>query len=346
MKKPSGFNLYLENGYVNIPKIIDTNLPFIIIIGGRGTGKTYTALKTVRERGLNCLLLRRTQAQADMISRKAMSPWKSISLHEGFDYDVVPASKGLSETVEVDENGTILKTLSYVTALSTIANLRGFDSSDIDIIIYDEFVPENHEKSMKHESDALLNMYETINRNRELSGKKPVQLVMMANANRLDSPILMGLKLTNKIESMIKKGQSYSILPERGVGIFLLQDSPISAQKANTALYRLTSGTQFEQMAIKNEFSYSDTSNVTSRSLDGCEPLFKVDDVTVYRRKADHFIYCSIHQSGTVPTFKSTSDEDLKRLQSTYIWMLWRILANEVEYESFEIKAKILSIFL
>lgn len=346
MKKPSGFNLYLENGYLNFRAILATKLPIIVIIGGRGSGKTYNGLKVLREDEYNVMLLRRTQAQADIISSQAMSPWKPIAKDCGFNFENIPLVKGVTETREIDDEGNTIRTLSVNAALSTFANLRGFDASDLDVVLYDEFIPENHEKNMKHELDALLNMYETVNRNRELSGKDPVKLIMMANANRLDSPILTGLGLTNKIENMLKKKQNYSIMPDRGIGIFLLNDSPISKQKQNTVLYRLTAGTQFADMAVNNNFSYSDTSNVVSRPLTGCEPIFTVDNITVYRRKSDHFIYCSAHSSGTVPLFKSTSDEDLKRLQSTYIWMLWRILANEVEYESFEIKAKVLSIFL
>ena len=38
-------DLYLENGYVNMAKIIETDVPFIFVIGGRGTGKTYGTLQ-------------------------------------------------------------------------------------------------------------------------------------------------------------------------------------------------------------------------------------------------------------------------------------------------------------
>ena len=344
--KSNSSNIYLENGYCNVGGILDLGMPFTIIIGGRGTGKTYTALKTCRERKLNTLILRRTQQQVDVISRKAMSPWKSVANDEHFDFAVNPASKGLYEVNEVDNEGNVICTLSYITALSTISNLRGFDSSDIDIIVYDEFIPESHERPLKRESDALLNAYETINRNRELSGKPPVKLLMMANANRLDSPILMGLGLTNKIEGMIKKHQMYSVLPERGVTIVLLQDSPISEKKAETALYKLVKGTQFADMAISNNFSYSDTSNVISRPLQGFTPLFSFDDVTIYENKAEGTLYCSAHKSGAPKQYTTTSDESLKRLQNDAFFMTLNILANNVEYESYEIKAKVINIFL
>ena len=39
--------LYLPNGYVDIRWILAQGLPFNFLVGGRGTGKTYGALKVV-----------------------------------------------------------------------------------------------------------------------------------------------------------------------------------------------------------------------------------------------------------------------------------------------------------
>ena len=42
-------NLYLDNGYLDMRSIMETDFPFIFVPGARGIGKTYTALKTVTE---------------------------------------------------------------------------------------------------------------------------------------------------------------------------------------------------------------------------------------------------------------------------------------------------------
>ena len=42
-------NLFLENGYVDMARIIEQKYPFILMTGARGTGKTYGALKYVIE---------------------------------------------------------------------------------------------------------------------------------------------------------------------------------------------------------------------------------------------------------------------------------------------------------
>ena len=337
-------NLYLESGYINVDYLMSLNMPFNIWIGGRGIGKTYGVLKWCRDHDIAPLFLRRTQAQADIVNSKAMSPWKSISRKDKF---IINTRKleGLVETFEEDKDGEYIRPLSYGRALSTFSNVRGFDAVDINYIIIDEFIPENHERSIKNEGDILYNMYETVNRNRELDGEPATRLILMANANRLDSPILMKLGIVNKIEKMIKTKQSLSVMPDRGICIALFHDSPISLKKKNTALYKLTQGSQFEEMSLGNEFSYSDTTNVISKPLNGMIPLFKFNDITCYQDKSTQRFYFSTHSSGTVKEYNATSEEDAKRLRNDKFYILLAVMSNTVDYESYDIKAKVLSIF-
>ena len=338
-------NFYQENGYLNAELIYNLGFPFNFIITPRGTGKTYNFLSVGRKLGRLPLFLRRTQNQCDIISRKAMNPYASVARDEGWDFQISQVTKGIIGVDEVDEEGNKIRELCYMGALSTISNIRGFDGSLIDTILFDEFVPERHEKPIKNEADALLNCFETINRNRELSGKKPVQLICMANANKLDSPILMGLGLLPKIESMLKKDQQCSLLPEKGVALFILSHSPISAKKAETALYKLTEGTKFAQMALKNEFAYTDTSGVQSLSLDGMIPMVIIDDIEIYQHKENRQLYASSHISGSPPRYSSLSPEKVRQFQAQAPWLYYQLLQDNVIFESFEIKSKLLSIY-
>ena len=62
--------LFLENGYLNIPWILSRGYAFNIIVGGRGTGKTYGAIQHFVKEGIYTIYMRRTQTQADV----SMSP--------------------------------------------------------------------------------------------------------------------------------------------------------------------------------------------------------------------------------------------------------------------------------
>ena len=68
--------LYLESGYLNMEYIINLPVPFIFVLGGRGTGKTYGALKYLLDNDKRFIMMRRTQTQVDMIKDSAFNPFK------------------------------------------------------------------------------------------------------------------------------------------------------------------------------------------------------------------------------------------------------------------------------
>ena len=55
--------------FINIYDYADREYPFQIFIGGRGVGKTYSALSgvTVPERNDKFIFMRRTQAELDLL---------------------------------------------------------------------------------------------------------------------------------------------------------------------------------------------------------------------------------------------------------------------------------------
>lgn len=339
--------LYLDNGYLNIPGIRATGLPFIFCWGGRATGKTYGALQDAIDSGVKFGLMRRTQAQLDVISKPEFSPFKPLNADRGWNIGIVPLSKynggvyhmeAETKTVDGVEQPTGKQTpkgppIGYTFALSTIANIRGFDGSDIDLLIYDEFIPEPHARPIKEEHEALLNAYETINRNRELKGKPPLQLLCLANANTLANPVFIGLNLVTKAERMNRNGQEYSVDEKRGIVMVNLCRSTISAQKRDTALYRLTGNTQFSRMALSNDFSGEDErGKIGSKPLREFRPIVAVGELCIYKHKSVELYFCSSHMSGSPPTF-GVGDIERARFRKSYGWLWSAYLANKMEFE-------------
>lgn len=322
--------LYQDNGYVNIRGIIETGLPFLFVVGGRGTGKTYTALKTVKEDGIKFFFMRRTQAQADLISKPEFSPFKALNTDLCWDVGIKSISKYNGAFYDNAEAGGL--PIGYTGALSTMSNVRGFDSQDVQLLIYDEFIPERHERPIKNEGAALLNAYETINRNRELQGRKPLQMLCMANANDLSNPIFLELGLVGKAERMKRKGQEVSIDQRRGIGIFMLSNSPISGAKKDTALYRLTTGSEFERMALENDFAEREYSEVKHRPLQEYRPEVAVGELCIYSHKTTGRLYVSTHVSGSPPTYTS-GEQDLKRFRRSWGWIYQEDLAGNIDFE-------------
>lgn len=296
--------IYLKNGYVDIEKILSYQIPFNFIVGGRGTGKTYGALKTAYINDIRFMLMRRTQAQCDLINKPEFNPYKAVCSDLSLNINVKSISKYNSMIYESVGEELEHKILGYTCALSTISNMRGFDASDVRLLIYDEFIPERHERAIKNEGSAFLNAYETINRNRELKNEKPLQVLGLANAFNIANAIFLELGIVGVCEKMQQKQQELYINRDRGILIVMLGKSDISRKKSNTALYKLSSGA-FSEMALDNDFIYNDSSDIKSQSLQEYKLICTVGEISIYKHKSKRNYYISEHRTGTASIYKS-----------------------------------------
>lgn len=304
--------------------VIETKSPFVFVVGGRGTGKTYGALDYAIESNEKFLYMRRTQTQLDILNNDEFSPFKNVT-------DSVSLKKINKQLGGVYNSEGIL--IGYTAALSTLSNIRGFSGQDIKLIIYDEFIPEKHERLIKGETEALLNAYETINRNRELNGEDAVKLVCLANSNRLDNPIFTDLDLIPLIQKQIKRGSAYHDYEDIGVCIILLTNSGISDKKCNTALYRLATD-EFAEMALNNNFLQSEY-HCKHQPIIEYKPLIKYDKFYLYRHKAHNRIYVSTYRTGT---FQEMSGEEFRKIMFPVVKS--RLINNELFFDNFNTKSK------
>lgn len=339
--------LYLDNGYLNVRYCLNFNCPFTFIIGGRGTGKTFGAQLVCIEDNKTYMLMRRTQAQADLISKPDFSPVNPVLDFMGRYARVKSATQynGVIYSADSPEDDAELTLHGYTAALSTFSNLRGFDGSGIDVLLFDEFIPERHERALKNEADAFFNVYETINRNRELSGAKPLTALCLSNSNSLASPILTALNLVKVLERMQVKGQSEYINPQTGVAIFLLYHSPISEAKQKTALYKATANTDFSRMALENAFSYDDMTDVKSMPISSGWKLFaRLGDIYFYNKLGKW--YLSRYGAGTPAREYELTEIGIKKFVHDYPNSYQRIINHSVIYEDFSIKFLFTNIFM
>lgn len=310
--------LYNHNGYANMRDIIlKSETPFLLVIGGRGTGKTYTSILTLLQEQIKFIYLRRTSAQMELVSKTEFSPIVKIGADLGMPLVTAALGKYASGVYRItDEGKPAGEALAVNMALSTIANARSYDASAVKVILYDEAIPEQHERQISHECDAVLNMYESVNRNRELAGEDPVKLVVLANANNLEAPVLQALSCVKILDTMKKKGQTQRVDQKLGLSIYLLNHSPISAEKRQTALYKLTHGQSgdFNDMALENSFSKDNYTEIGNRPLHEYVPFAAIGRICLYRHKTSYDWYVSETISGKPKLFENTTT-DRRRFQ-------------------------------
>jgi len=331
--------IYQQSGYIDIRKILSLGMPFIFMFGGRGTGKTYTSLEICIEDALKFIYMRRTQTQVDIVVNPEYSPFKILNKDFNWNIGSKIISKNNSawykQVYEDDKIIPVGSPVGYTCALSTISNIRGFDASDVPILLYDEFIPEKHERPIKNEAHAFLNAVETINRNRELKGEPPLIVMCMANSNDVANPIFMELHLVRKAMEMKRKKQEVFINKERGMVLINMEFSPISEQKKTTALYRLTGGnSNFARMSLNNEFAGDEVGRIASRPLTEYKPVVSIGEITIYSHKSNRSIYVSTHKTGSPPYFR-TGDTERARFRRIYSWLWDEYMENNIEFEEY-----------
>lgn len=280
-------NLYTPEGWVNAALWFQDPAPFIIALGGRGIGKTFGALDYLTSDSTGCrhIYMRRTQAQIDACKIPELNPYKSVNAVRGRQYIMTAMGKYTAGLYKGELVDGVLRpagdALGLGIALSVFANIRGIDGLGYEVLLYDEFIKERHERPFAHEGEAFLNAYETLNRNRELQGLQPLKVVLLSNSNDLSSPILDALGLVGMIDKMQRKGKQYGNV-RSDISVYLYKDSPISDRKRNTALYRVANSDDFAGMALDNNFSAANYEYVRSCPLREFSPLVSIGQVTVY----------------------------------------------------------------
>lgn len=322
-------NIY-KNDYLNMDKIINLPYTFIFIVGGRGIGKTFGALDYVVRNNIKTILLRRTQSQLDIINKAEFAPIKPICDNIGYSYHVSPITKQSAGYYINEDNLPLITTA----AVSTISNMRGFDATDREIIIYDEFISERHERPIKNEAEAVLNAYETINRNRELSGHKPVKFIALANSNDIMNPLFIYLKLINPVSNMIKRGAEMWADENRNVCVIMPQRSPISDKKLNTSLYKLAGDSDFRNMAIENEFSNAENENIKNYPLREFCLKYTIGELNIYEHKSNNTMYCSLHKSGTPRKHYEYKEDNLISIRRELLPLICIYISKKIYFEN------------
>ena len=268
-----------------------------IIIGGRGIGKTYSALSYIIEKDKPFIYLRNTDVQLKECITSFGNPFKRWNRdHEKEIF--FKAEKSHSLIYDPDrEDG---QPIGYGLALSTFENLRGVDLSDVCYVLFDEFI-EKRSLSFR-QFECFISFYETVNRNRELLGEDPLQVILLSNSQKLANPILAGYNLIPVIENMIRTGQK----EYRDRALYInLPESEVSELKKQTANYQLINGTKVADEALNNAFAFDSFYGIKKRNITEYVPICQIDDIYLYRHKSKSMLYACHIQAQNIPVFSS-----------------------------------------
>ena len=316
--------------YYDATHVLVNPYTFCFIFGGRGIGKTYSLLRETVLNQIPHIYLRTRDSEIQMCMKREINPYKSINIDYERNVEIVP-NGGIPIIVENE------KQLGIACSLSTFGKLRGADYREIELIIYDEFGAPEQSQKLKNISDLFFNFYETVNRNREISGKPAVKMIMLSNAITMDTDILRDLGLVEVLETMKRRGQKVYRDNERSVYIELIGETEISSAKRGTALYRLTNGTKFYDHAINNEFYQDSWYNVRKRPLVEYVPYIALCGLYIYQHKSNGKMY-ACHSRCDCPEYTEHTLALFRR--NHYMPLREMYIAGKMEFSSFTAKTE------
>lgn len=339
--------LYVEVEPI-IMKFIMKGIHIYYFCGGRGIGKTYGALDMCRKIGDGTLkfdsrtegaekfmYLRRTGVEAASVAAPESCPFKKYNKEEGYTICADFNQKLGFGNFYMDEDMTVQ--IGYSAALSTFSNLRGIDFSDVTFILYDECIPETKNKHpLKDEGFLLLNMLESINRNRVIEGNTEVVLCMLSNPIDLGSALLSQLGITPILNNMIFKGQEKFTSNERSLHIEKYKDHVVSQKKEESMLYKFAQGTGFNEQSLSGDFTQNDLSLIQKPDLSQYTAYLSIENLCVYKHKSESRYHISQIMQPAQYVFRAYERE---KFRTVFYW-LYKLLVIErtVTYDNFNTK--------
>lgn len=311
---------------------------FNIVIASRGVGKTYSALDyAINDAPGKFIYMRNKKEEILACATEFGNPFKAWNENNGRNIYMKNARE-CAYVMEDDPEGNPA-VLGYGVALSTFSNLRGVDLSDVTDIIFDEAI--SKERLYYDQFNAFVNMYETINRNRELMERDPLRVFIFSNAQKLYSPILAGLGLIPIIENMTRTGQKNYSTREIWIS---LPESEVSEAKKDTVLYRAARKSRYYSEAIENKFSNDSFYGIRNKiRIVEYTPIAKLDDMYLWRHKSDGSLYvCSI-PAINIPEYDSKVNTIIL-MRSLYVELATSYATGRLFFSDFQIKSKLLDI--
>lgn len=281
-----------------------------IVMGGRGTGKTYSTLKYLYEQHEMFLFVKRTDTDVKMMCSATknskysfdISPFKTLNRDCGWNIHAFSIYDGIGGFYECDENDEpIGAPIGYILSFNRIGKIKGFDLSDCNYIVFDEFVPLPYERVNRHEGMELLDLYRTVGRANNIITGQTLRMICLANSTTVSCPVINELELADTLVNMKVEDKDYLYMDERAIFIRLVPDiNGFRELEAKNPIYKAMKGTKWARMSLDNEFAYNDFTNVKKETLRGSRCLIQL-------KHKERVYYIYVGDTGYYMTYKRSN---------------------------------------
>lgn len=297
---------------------------------GRNTGKTYSSLRYMLEGKHKFIFLKRTIEDVKLILSGSgkigsklslygadMSPFKALNRDLGTNIRAFGIYKGyLGGFWKCDpKNEPIGDPIGYILALNAVAKVKGFDLSDCDFLIFDEFIPSPWERVDRQEGKQLLDLYMTVSRDREHRGRQPLKLIGLANPTEINCPVFQELEVADEAADMVKHGDEFRTV--RGIRLHAIRMcDDFQQNEEQMAALQAMDGTAWHDMTLGEGFAYNDVDMIKQLKLKGfrcaVEVIYRRFHWYIYQRDALFYV-CTSRGNPRDGTYNLNKDQDARR---------------------------------
>lgn len=294
-----------------------------LVVGGRGTGKTYGSLKSCHLNKRCFVFVKRTIEDVKLLCTSSddaeadFSPFKSVNRDLGCNIRARMIKEPVGAFYYCDEEDKpIGAPLGYIVPLSAVSKVKGFDLSEAEWLILDEFIPEPWERINHSEGEQIMELYMTISRAREVQGKPALLLIALANAVNISNPLMNILEVTDIFAELNGTTAPYFYDIDRMILCRMLTDNDAFREKQKESkIFKAMANTSWGQMAFENSFSFNDFSNVTRQNLKGFKPVtgfqYKLHKYYVYMKDGYYYACTKRHDKGIQYNLNKENDQKL-----------------------------------
>ncbi|MGM9834812.1 MAG: phage DNA encapsidation protein [Bacilli bacterium] len=225
----------VKEKWYNPNRLLSYNALMSIVLSPRGNGKSYSAkekiIKNFLKDGSQSVYVRRTKVEIDEVKN---TYWKDIK-------DKYPEH---DFKVEGDIGFIDNKEVVYFIALSTSSNKKSASYPFVTLIVFDEYIitKTSYNRYLKNEVTLLLDLYETIARQRE-----NVRLLIMGNAVSIVNPLFTFFDI---VPNFNKRFQIYK---DGLICLELFTSHTFMEDKKKSKFGKLIEGTKYGDYVVENK---------------------------------------------------------------------------------------------
>lgn len=299
-----------------------------VVWSKRGPGKTYSCLWHSLSSNIPIIYLKRTIEDVNLITSSNdygfdPSPYYPINRDHGTNVKSKKIRDGVGGFWRFDEEGNADGLpVAYVMSLNGAKKIKGFDLSRCDWMVLDEFIPQQGEIVRHAEGAMLLDLYMTVNRDRQKRGLPALKLILFANAEEISTPITNELDIIDYMADINNSGQTHLYIEDREILLHHITDDEVPITDAEKhGIFKGMQGTKWHDKAFGGSFANNDFSNVQRLSLKNMKPYIhlstRMKDYYIYYSERGIYYMCS-SRADCMFEFNLEKENDQKKFYTDY----------------------------